>query len=543
MFKAHDKAGEAGEGGEGSNRVPSLSHAQMVREPASGASAYPSGHTSPGARNGLRTAIEGWCARVDLAPDLACDIGSRKWFRGLATLIGLGAVAFSFWPSFSAVEAATAVPLAPRVRDEFRSQTIAPLALGADSGRRMGASPLVHPLASAPERPQIELVSTLGQGDSFARMLARAGVGDGDIAAVQQLIGATIQPGDIASGTQFDITLGKRPAPQEARALESLDFRARFDLDLTVERSAKAPTGPLRLVPHPIRVDATPLRVRGTVGSSLYRSARAAGAPVAAIQAYLRAIDKQSGIDRALQADDTFDMIVAYKRSAKGDRQVGDLLYAGVEHDGKPSLQLLRWGKDGQMLSARGVSEARSVPIGMPVAGHITSPYGMRRHPILGYVRMHAGIDFGAPYGSPIHAVAAGRVTFAGRHGGHGNYVRIQHSGGLATGYGHMSRIAVRAGTQVQAGQIIGYVGSTGLSTGPHLHLEAYRDGHTINPAGLKILSQPQLDSHERAAFSAQMAALLRTDPGAALAPLSAPASAPVETTREIDRLVPQEVR
>ncbi|WP_235037636.1 MULTISPECIES: M23 family metallopeptidase [unclassified Novosphingobium] len=483
-----------------------------------------------------REAVEAWCARADLAPDLANDIGSRTWLRGLATMLGLSAAAIALSPDFSAVEAATAMPLHVRERDEFRSQSIAPLALGADSGRHMGATPLVRPLASVPERPAIQLVSTLGQGDSLGRMLERAGLGGSDIARVSQLVGQAVPVGDIASGTQFDITLGKRPAAGAARVLDSLDFRARFDLDLSIERSG----GGLALVRRPIRVDETPLRIRGTVGSSLYRSARNAGAPVTAIQSYLRAVDKYLSLESDLNAQDQFDFVVAYKRSAKGERQAGDLLYAGVERAGKPRLQLLRWGKDGEMFSAGAVGQARSVQIGQPVAGgRITSPYGARKHPILGYVRMHAGIDFGAPYGSPIYAVADGTVTFAGRHGGHGNYVRLQHGGGLDTGYGHMSRIAVANGSRVRAGQVIGYVGSTGLSTGPHLHFEAYRGGRTINPSGIAIVSRPQIDGKERDAFMARLRAVLGVEPGAALGSVASAQSEAAEAQREIDKLAP----
>ncbi|MCJ2179927.1 M23 family metallopeptidase [Novosphingobium album (ex Hu et al. 2023)] len=547
MFKAlddncEDIGGDAG-------KAAALSHAQVVAEHAVAAppladkdeaehAAEP--HPGPDVRPaGLVRRFEAWCARADLAPDLGSDIGSRKWLRGLATLLGLSAVAIAMWPDFSAVEAATGTPVNSRERDEFRSQSIAPLALGADSGRHMGASPLVHPLAHVPERPSIQLVSTLGQGDSFGRMLERAGVGGSDISRITELVGNAVPVSDITSGTQFDITLGKRPAANAPRALDSMDFRARFDLDLSIERGAD---GALSLVRHPITVDATPLRIRGTVGSSLYRSARNAGAPVAAIQSYLRAVDKYINLEDGIGASDEYDMIVAYKRSAKGEHEVGDLLYAGLERDGKSRLQLLRWGKDGQMFAASSIGQPRSVPIGQPVAGRITSTYGMRRHPILGYVRMHAGIDFGAAYGSPIYAVADGRVTYAGRHGGHGNYVRIQHSGGLGTGYGHMSRIAVANGAHVRAGQVIGYVGSTGLSTGPHLHFEAYRNGHTINPAGISIIARPQIDGKERDAFKAQLRALLGVEPGAALAPIAQPESEHAEAEREIDRLAPRKV-
>ncbi|PNU01831.1 hypothetical protein A8V01_11600 [Novosphingobium guangzhouense] len=493
-------------------------------------------------RPSLRDAIENWCHRVELAPDLAADIGSRKWLRGLATMLGLSGAALALLPGFSAVEAAATMPLGAAQQDEFRSQSIAPLALGADTGRHMGATPLVSPLTGVPERPTVQLTSTLGRGDTLPRLLERAGLGSADVAQVTQLVGGIVPAGDMASGTQFDITLGRRPAEGAARALDSLTFRARFDLDVSVERGP----GGLMAVRHPIRVDETPLRIRGTVGSSLYRSARNAGAPVGAIQSYLRAVDKYLSLDGDLRSGDEFDMILAYKRSAKGEREVGDLLYAGVARGGKPKLQLMRWGdgggnaggKEGEMFPASSIGQPRAVPIGQPVAStRITSPYGGRRHPILGYVRFHAGIDFGSPYGAPIYAVADGVVTFAGRHGGHGNYVRLQHGGGLGTGYGHMSRIAVRNGTRVRAGQVIGYVGSTGLSTGPHLHFEAYRGGRTINPAGIAVIQRPQIDGRERDAFKARLNRLLGVTPGAALGSIEPAASDPVDAEREIDKL------
>lgn len=482
----------------------------------------------------VRSAIEAWCARVDLAPDLATDIGSRRWLRGAATLLALSGTAIALVPDFTAIEAATAMPLDAAARDEFRSQAIAPLALGADSGRHMGATPHVHRLAGVPERPTIQLVSTLATGDTLPAMLGRAGLGGAEIAQVTQMVGQAVPLSAIAPGTQFDITLGRRPTAGTPRTLQSLDFRARFDLDLSIARSGNS----LALARHPIRIDETPLRIEGTIGSSLYRSARNAGAPVSAIQAYLQAVDKYVSLESDLSAGDTFDMIVSYKRSAKGERQVGDLLYAGIERGGRPKLQLLRWGKDGQMLAASTIGQASSVPIGQPVAStRITSVYGLRRHPLLGYVRMHAGIDFGAAYGSPIFAVADGVVTFAGRHGGHGNYVRLEHAGGLGTGYGHMSRIAVADGTRVRAGQVIGYVGSTGLSTGPHLHFEAYRDGHTINPAGIAIVSRPQVDGPDRDAFKARLAALLGIAPGAALGGIAPAPEMAHEGGREIEKL------
>lgn len=473
-------------------------------------------------------------------PDLAEDIGSRRWLRGMATLAALSAVSLALLPSFSAVEAATGLPFDSAARDELRSQAIAPLAYGSTTGRRMDVTARVHALAGVPERPTVQMVSTLGQGDSLPRMLERAGVGAGDVDRVAALVAQAVPLSQLVPGTPFDVTLGARPQPGAARALQSLDFRARFDLDLSIERRG----GALVLARRGIAVDATPLRVRGTVGSSLYRSARNAGAPVGAIQAYLQAIDKYVSLESDVGANDEFDFVLSYRRSARGERQVGDLLYAGLVRDGKPRLQLLRWGKDGAMTAATAFdapSQGVAMPVGQPVAGRITSVYGLRRHPILGYLRMHAGIDFGAAYGSPIYAVADGMVGFAGRHGGHGNYVRLEHGGGLGTGYGHMSRIAVAYGSRVRAGQVIGYVGSTGLSTGPHLHFEAYRAGRTINPAGLNLASvraAAPVDGRERSAFDARIRALLGVQPGAALAPVAPGAGlSDAAAGREIDRV------
>ena len=510
------------------------SHSDDGREPARLSRAAAPDRARFGQRFAhLRDDIETRCEKFDLAPDLAEDIGSSRWFRGLATMVGLGVVAVSFWPDLTQVEAATAMPVEQEERDEYRSQMIMPLALGGDSGRHMGATPLVTPLKSAPERPRIELVSTLGQGDSLGRMLQRSGLGAADAKEVLELVAKAVPPASIEPGTQFDIVLGKRTSQQNPRPLERIGFRARFDLDLAVTRSA---SGGLALERSPIRVDETPLRIRGTVGNSLYRSARAAGAPTNAIRDYLRAIDRHLSLERDVRADDEFDLILAYKRSAKGDRQAGDLLYAGIERSGKPKLQLLRWGKQGEFFEASGVGRSRSSYV-QPVPGGMSSGYGMRRHPILGFRRMHGGVDFRAGYGTPIRAVSDGIVARAGRNGGYGNFVRLDHANGLGTGYAHMSRIAVSRGARVRAGQVIGYVGSTGLSTGPHLHFEVYRGSRKINPTSVTFMSRPQIDGAELARFKSRLASLKAIPAGAALvdiAPTPAEQAAPV---REIDRL------
>lgn len=478
---------------------------------------------------------------LDLTPDLADAIGSARWFRGVATLLALLLLVVAIWPDFSTIRAAQALELDAVEADEVRSQMILPLALGGDSGRHMGATPVVAELARAPERPQVQVLATLAQGDSFSRMLQRAGVGRGDATRVAELVSGSVPLSDIASGTQVDLTLGRRNAADQPRPLESLAFRARFDLQLAVERT----NGNLALRRIPIRVDDTPLRIRGLVGSSLYRSARAAGAPASAVQQYLRMLGDRVDMDRDVVSTDTFDIIIAHRRAATGERQAGNLLYAGVERGGKPRTQLMRWGSDDKFYEASGIGEQRSGLL-RPVPGAVSSRYGMRRHPVLGYRRMHAGLDFRARHGTPIVAVTDGTVSGAGRMGGCGNAVRLSHGGGLATRYCHMSRIAVRGGQPVNRGQVIGYVGSTGLSTGPHLHYEVYRNGRSINPESVRFVTRAQLSGPELAQFRANLARLKQVEPGAALAPLDggprdADNDAPIREIDKVDR--PRAVR
>ncbi len=211
-----------------------------------------------------------------------------------------------------------------------------------------------------------------------------------------------------------------------------------------------------------------------------------------------------------LQAN-RFDIIAEQQRAATGEVQVGQLQFAGLDQ-GHRKIQLVRWGDNAQWWDARGQSERRGA-MGMPVAGHVTSTYGNRMHPLLGFMRMHRGMDIGAPYGSPIHAASDGVVAQAGRAGGYGNFVKLAHPGGVATGYGHMSRIAVRAGQHVSRGQVIGYVGSTGLSTGPHLHWEVWKNGVSVNPRSISLSSVAVLSGKALREFKAKVANLLATAP------------------------------
>ena len=458
----------------------------------------------------------------DLVVDLGQRIGSAEWFRGFATCAALCYAAWSLGPTMAPLPGVSPAPLSEIQFEEARSLAIAPLAFGADTGRRMAPTDAVEPLPESPERPIIDLRATLGRGDGFVRVLERAGVGRAEADRVAALIGEALPVADIRPGTVMDLTLGRRPNRRVARPLERLALRARFDLRLEMARV----DGALVLTRIPIAVDDTPLRIQGRVGASLYRSARAAGVPARIVESYIRTLTTQISVPSGLNSDDRFDIIIAHRRAATGETETGQLLYAGLERAAGRDLQMMPWTSDGrtQWFEASGVGR-ESGGLQQPVPGRITSNYGLRMHPILGYSRMHRGLDFRAAHGTPILAAADGRITGAGWAGGYGRQVRISHSGGLATSYSHMSRIAVRRGATVRRGQVIGYVGSTGLSTGPHLHYEMYRAGRTINPRSVRFTTRAQLAGSELASFRSRLRSLLGTPLGAARAQPAQPAA------------------
>ncbi len=152
------------------------------------------------------------------------------------------------------------------------------------------------------------------------------------------------------------------------------------------------------------------------------------------------------------------------------------------------------WGSlDGNAASAPAPTTTVAIPSIMPLASaKMTSNYGMREHPVIGGRRNHKGVDLAAPTGTPIYATADGVVSRADRFSSYGLYIALQHGADLETRYAHMSRLAVAAGQRVNKGDIIGYVGSTGRSTGPHLHYEVRMDGVAVNPIPYMVESEAQ---------------------------------------------------
>ena len=440
-------------------------------------------------------------ADLDLCVDLGQTIGSRDWWLGLGLVLTLCASALYAGYHVAPLPQTARAALTPAQYDDARPDTIGALAAGSMTGRASPPTKLVEALSEIPERPRIETTARIGHGDSIGAALRRAGVGADDASTVTGLVGGIH---GLAPGTGIDLVLGRRETRTVPRPLTSLGFRAAFDLRLEVGRSSD---GALELKRIPIAVDSTPLRVTGLVGSNLVRAVRAAGVPAGQAADYRQNLAYVLDLQRQVGRRDRFDVVLEHRRAATGETETGGLLYAALHPEHGESVELLRWtyGSKPMFFRANGESAKKGL-MRTPVDGaHETSGFGMRFHPILGFSRLHQGTDFGAAMGSPIMAAAAGKVTFAGPHGGHGNYVQILHHPGLMTAYAHMSKFAVKPGAQVAQGQVIGYVGSTGLSTGPHLHYEVWVDQRPVNPLSIKFLGGTTLAASDMGRFRSEM--------------------------------------
>ena len=442
---------------------------------------------------------------IQLIVDLAEEPMSLRWLRGAATLSVLFALIAIIAPTpFEPLPAASSYRIGAAEAKQYRDIAIAPLASGSETGLRMAPNSLAQPLSEAPDRPFVELFAKLGTGDTVGRMIGRSGVSYAEASEAARLISGAA-PGGVKPGTSFSIRLGQR-LPSGLRPIERISLRAGLDTNVTLTGGAAG----LQVAVSKLAVDTRPLRIRGRVGDGLYWALRASGVSPQAAGEYLRAIGGQIDVGGAIGPNDRFDLIVANRRTATGESQEGPLLYAAIERFGGANVRLMKWNLNGRTdwIDANGAGHQVATNI-WPVAGRITSGFGLRVHPILRFARMHRGIDFGAGYGAPIVAAADGQVTLSGWAGGYGRQVRISHGGGMVTSYSHMSRLVAEPGSYVRQGQLIGYVGSSGLSTGPHLHYEVYRNGTAVNPLSVRLGSRALLEGPELDRFKTHLAKLM----------------------------------
>ncbi len=406
---------------------------------------------------------------------------------------------------------------------------LAPLSLG----NSLAAATLRtrHPSPPQAEEPAaVAYVQTLrvGRGDTLASLLALAGVPRREAHAAARALAEVYSPRRIRPGQ--DVTLAFEAPGEGGGPDRFLGFTLALDFARQVA-VARPPDGGFRATRTAKALVAKPAIAAGTIQSSLFDDALKAGVPLPVIVELIRAYSWDVDFQRGIHPGDRFRVLYEKLFDEAGTPvHSGRILAAVLTLGARRHAVYLHTTEDGitDYFDEMGRS-ARKALMRTPIDGaRLTSRFGARRHPILGYTRMHRGIDFAAPRGTPIYAAGDGTVTYAGRKGAYGKYVRIRHNGRYTTAYGHMSRIrrGLRRGRRVAQGQVIGYVGSTGRSTGPHLHYEILAQGRRVNPLKVKMPSGRRLAGAELARFQAARAEADR---------LAAALAAPAELARRDD--------
>ena len=248
------------------------------------------------------------------------------------------------------------------------------------------------------------------------------------------------------------------------------------------------------------------VKKKGFISDSLYLSGLRTGVDKKAINEMIAIFSFSVDFQRDIWSNDNFEILYEeeFIKYDKANKNLGKILYASLKLQSLGSLKLYRFESDNgkiEHFDENGKS-AKKLLMKTPIDGaRLSSGFGMRKHPIRGYMKKHQGVDFAAPKGTPIYAAGDGVIEMKQRYKGYGKYIRIRHANGYKTAYAHMSKFNKTPGGRVKQGKIIGYVGSTGNSTGPHLHYEVLKNNIRINPQKLKLPSGRKLKGEELQRF------------------------------------------
>ena len=282
-----------------------------------------------------------------------------------------------------------------------------------------------------------------------------------------------------------------------AKDLEQMNLRRNFNDDF-VFFFVKAPT------------DTKVVRKRLKVKDSLSKTLKSARIPESIVNEYLHQLSYTIDFQRDVKNGDTIELL--YEANfTKNDAIVGKpLLLYGLVHLNYHKIELFRYKLENgkvDFFDANGKSIKKYL-MRTPVKGaRLSSKFGVRKHPILGFNKMHRGVDFAAKRGTPIMAAGDGRITYAGRNGSFGRFIEIKHLNNFKTRYAHLYKYAkgIKKGRTVKQGEIIGYVGTSGRSTGPHLHYEVKHRNRTVNPMQLKSESTLNINEQDMPNFYANV--------------------------------------
>lgn len=351
-----------------------------------------------------------------------------------------------------------------------------------------------------------ERVDSVATGETLGKVLERGGLSGPQMLQALNAMTSTkaLNPNRVRRGMR--ISFGGMPDDSLPR---QVSFHVEVDRVLRLVRGDSGWTA---------RVDSIPwttdtLVVSGEIRDNLYEGIDAAVAELPAgsrrelAWSVANIFEFRIDMSRDVQEGDAFTVLVERRQLPNGITRMGDVLAATFTNGGA-TIEAIRHIADGKAkyYDQQGKSLAANFLLAPLEFRRISSGFGGRRHPVLGIFRRHQGTDYAANSGTPVRAIGDGMVIAAGARGGYGNMIDVRHTNGIVTRYGHLRGFArgVRAGTRVSMGQTIGYVGRTGLATGPHLHFEVRVNGVARNPrTTLQAKAGPPLPAAQRAEFDA----------------------------------------
>tara|TARA_B110000116_G_scaffold114341_1_gene99375 strand:- start:123 stop:1469 length:1347 start_codon:yes stop_codon:yes gene_type:complete len=351
----------------------------------------------------------------------------------------------------------------------------------------------------------ITRVIKIKKGDNLMGVLIQAGIKrTAAHSAIQSLKSIYDPRRNLNIGDKLQITLypkekNKKNTDAVIYFLNSLIIPISYNLLIEVKRNEK---GEYEVSKNKRNIQKKIIVKSGKINSSLFVDGNRIGIPQKVLAELIRIYSFDIDFQRDIWQGDTFELMYDQFLTEYGDIvHEGDIQYAKItlRNIEIPLYKYTTNKGNIDYFNTKGKS-VRKTLMRTPIDGaRLSSRFGKRKHPILGYTRIHAGVDFAAPHGTPIYAAGNGSIIRIGRNGGYGKYIRIRHNGTYQTAYAHLSNYArgMRKGKRLKQGQIIGYVGSTGVSTGPHLHYEVLRNGKKINPRSVKIPSGENLKGTE----------------------------------------------
>ena len=344
--------------------------------------------------------------------------------------------------------------------------------------------------------PFNEKVIPVKKGDTVAGILKELGAAPDAIAAITRQLGPYGKEGGIAPGQKLRVLLSPVPdakSPQPVRVIVADDTK--LDAAVALSDAGQYVQVDTKNIDSDVADDNNNINIANSSGTTLYQSiyqtALRDRVPRPIIEDLIRIYSFDVDFQRKVQPGDSFEVL--YAGDAKPGAQMRtDVLFASLTVGGETKqLYRYRTPDDGLVdyYDPMGKS-AKKFLVRKPVAeGHLTSGFGLRRHPILGYVKMHTGVDWAAPRGTPVYAAGNGVIEKEGWESGYGKFILIRHHYGYETAYGHMSAFAkgTQEGEHVRQGQVIGFIGSTGLSTGSHLHFEIRINNRFVDPMRIRL--------------------------------------------------------